>query len=135
VKRNCPHSSTYVPSILCIDDDPGIQSIIELRMRAFEVVVHHAFYGMQGIWDSVRKHPDMILLDMAMPNGDGRYVLRCLRANRDTASVPIIVLTGMRDPKLAQEAFALGVDEYLRKPVSGDELIRRIGSYITLKAK
>jgi DNA-binding response OmpR family regulator len=101
----------------------------------FDVVVHHAFYGMQGIWESVRKQPDLILLDMAMPNGDGRYVLRCLRANRDTATVPIIVLTGMRDPKLAHEAIALGADQYLRKPVSGEELIKRIGSYIALKSK
>jgi DNA-binding response OmpR family regulator len=132
VAQNTP---IHTPTILCIDDDPGIQSAIEMRLRRYNIEIQHAFYGMQGIWESIRGKPELILLDVAMPNGDGRYVLRCLRANRETAQVPILVLTGMRDPQLVRELIAGGADQYLRKPISGDELVHQIGRYVTLQNK
>jgi DNA-binding response OmpR family regulator len=132
VSQNCPPK---LPIVLCIDDDPNIQSAIEMRLRRYEVAVQHAFYGMQGIWESVRGNPALIILDIAMPNGDGRYVLRCLRSHKNTARVPIIVLTGMRDPHLVRDIMLAGADQYLRKPISGDELIQQIGRFINLQKK
>jgi DNA-binding response OmpR family regulator len=129
------NSPAQTPIILCIDDDPNIQSAIEMRMRRYDVEVQHAFYGMQGIWDSVRGNPALIILDIAMPNGDGRYVLRCLRSNKNTARVPIIVLSGMRDPHLVRDVMLAGADQYLRKPISGDELVHQIGRFVTLQDK
>jgi DNA-binding response OmpR family regulator len=99
------------------------------------VSVRHTYYGMQGIWESIRDSPDLIILDIAMPNGDGRYVLQCLRSNKNTARVPIIVLTGMRDVKLMRELVLAGADQYLRKPISGDELVHQIGCFVTLRLK
>lgn len=128
-------SPPKLPVVLCIDDDPNIQSAIELRLNRYEVEVQHAYYGMQGIWESVRGNPALIILDIAMPNGDGRYVLRCLRSNKNTAHVPIIVLTGMRDPQLMRDIMLAGADEYLRKPISSDELIHQIGRFIMLQKK
>ncbi len=130
-----PNAPLRTPAILCIDDDPGIQSAIEMRLRRYNVEMHHAYYGMQGIWESIRGNPDLIILDVAMPNGDGRYVLRCLRANHETAQVPILVLTGMRDPQLVHDLMMAGADQYLRKPISGDELVHQISRYITLEKK
>jgi DNA-binding response OmpR family regulator len=134
-KAYTPTGLAKKPLILCIDDDPGLQSAIEMRLRRYEVEMHHAFYGMQGIWESVHDSPDLILLDVAMPNGDGRYVLRCLRTNQKTALVPIIVLTGMRDPKLIHEFLMAGADKYLRKPISGDALVEQIRRYIPLNER
>jgi DNA-binding response OmpR family regulator len=132
-----PSDETQVrtPVIMCVDDDPGIQSAIEMRMRCYDVSVRHTYYGMQGIWESIRDSPDLIILDVAMPNGDGRYVLQCLRSNKNTARVPIIVLTGMRDPNLMRELVLAGADQYLRKPISGDELVHQIGCFVTLRLK
>jgi DNA-binding response OmpR family regulator len=123
------------PVIMCVDDDPGIQSAIEMRLRCYDVSVRHTYYGMQGIWESIRDSPDLIILDVAMPNGDGRYVLQCLRSNKNTARVPIIVLTGMRDPNLMRELVLAGADQYLHKPISGDQLVHQIGRFVTLRLK
>jgi DNA-binding response OmpR family regulator len=123
------------PVIMCVDDDPGIQGAIEMRLRCYDVSVHHTFYGMQGIWESIRDCPDLIILDVAMPNGDGRYVLQCLRSNKNTARVPVIVLTGMRDANLMRDLILAGADQYLRKPINGDELVHQIGRFVTLRLK
>jgi DNA-binding response OmpR family regulator len=135
LKSGRSHDATKIPSILCVDDDPGLQSAIEMRLRRYNVEMQHAFYGMQGIWESLHGKPDLILLDIAMPNGDGRYVLRCLRAKQETALVPIIVLTGMRDPRLVSELLLSGADKCLRKPISGDELVEQIRRYVPLNER
>jgi DNA-binding response OmpR family regulator len=88
---------------------------------------------MQGIWEAVRKRPDLIIMDLAMPNGDGCYILRCLRDNVQTASIPIIVLTGMRDQALAARVMHAGADHFLRKPISFDELLHNMSRFIDLR--
>lgn len=104
-----------------------------MRLKQYEVKVKRAFHGMHGIWEAVRARPDLIIMDLAMPNGDGRYILRCLRANPETASIPILVLTGMRDPSLAGQLINEGADAYLRKPLSFDDLLHNISRFLDLQ--
>ena len=116
------HSRT--PRILCVDDDPGIQTAIELRMRQYDVEIERAFYGMQGIVEAVETHPDLILMDLAMPNGDGQYLLECVKRNSETASIPVIVLTGRESPDAEIAAAGLHVSAYLKKgTTSGPALV------------
>lgn len=124
---------SHTPLVLCIDDDPDISWAIETRLKAFDIVVRRAFHGMHGIWEAIRKRPDLIIMDLAMPNGDGAYILRCLRGSRDTANVPIIVLTGMRDPSLPTRLINQGADAFLHKPVAFDELKHTISRFIDLR--
>jgi DNA-binding response OmpR family regulator len=74
-------------------------------------------------------------MDLAMPNGDGKYIIECLRRNRDTAGTPVIILTGMRDPALQGQLLAAGADMFLRKPIAFDDLVHNIGRYIVLKPR
>ena len=127
------HVTFQTPTILCVDDDPDITWTIEMRMKPYDVTVKRAFHGMHGIWEAVRSRPDLIIMDLAMPNGDGSYILRCLRANADTATVPIIVLTGMRDPALAGRLIQEGADAFLRKPLAFDELLHNISRFVDLR--
>lgn len=127
--------STCCPRILCIDDDPDIQTTIELRMRQYDVEVEHAFYGMQGIVETVNKLPDLILMDLAMPNGDGHYLLNCIRKNNSTAGIPIIVLTGMRDPAIKADIMRMGADVFLNKPIRFDDLLHHISRFIDIKER
>lgn len=131
-----PHfDQAHTPLVLCIDDDPDISWAIEMRLKNYDVVVRRAFHGMHGIWEAIRKRPDLILMDLAMPNGDGSYVVRCLRGSRETAGVPIVVLTGMRDPSLPNRMIRLGADAYITKPVAFDELKHQMSRFIDLRPK
>ena len=131
-----PHQQAAdVLRILCIDDDPDIQTTIELRMRDYNVEIEHAFHGMQGFSEAVKTHPDLILMDLAMPNGDGEYLLDGIQNNSKTRDIPIIVLTGMRDPELKQRLLHAGASAFLQKPVHFDELLHQISRFIDIQKR
>lgn len=120
------------PKIICIDDNPDIHTNLDLRMRSFEVALEHAYYGMQGIVDALKSEPDLILTDMAMPNGDGSYLVESIRTNPSTASVPIIVLSGMRNPKLKAAVLRSGADLFVQKPVRFADLLEQMRRFIPI---
>jgi CheY-like chemotaxis protein len=74
-------------------------------------------------------------MDLAMPNGNGRHILESLKRNQQTADIPVIVLTGMRDERLPQKLFDLGAAQYLRKPIHFDDLIHEISRFIPLRRR
>jgi len=122
-----------VPRILCVDDDPDMQTSLELRMRKFNVVFDHAFYGMQGIVEAAKTHPNLIIMDLAMPNGDGEYLLDCIKNNSVIADIPVIVLTGMRNPLLKNRLLNAGAEVFLQKPVRFDELLHHMSRFVDIK--
>lgn len=122
----------YVPKILCIDDDSSAHRAIGMRLRRYAVDVCHAFSGMQGIWESIQRKPDLIILDLTVPIAGGLYVLRCLRAKRETAHVPILVVSDRFDPHLARDIVAAGADEVLLKPIRLSELVHQVKRYVNL---
>jgi CheY-like chemotaxis protein len=124
-----------IPRILCVDDDPEIPHTIELRLREYNVLVQRAYHGMQGFWSAVTTKPDLIIMDLAMPNGNGRHILETLKRNGQTAAIPVIVLTGMQDKRLPQKLFELGAAQYLRKPVHFDDLIHEISRFVPLERR
>lgn len=127
-------SHLYQPlRILCVDDDPSFQTTIEMRMRAYNVEIVHAFYGMQGIAKAISARPDLILLDLAMPNGDGKYLLECIKRNSATANIPVVVLTGMRDPRLKRRVLQAGASVLLQKPFHFDELLHHVRHFIDIR--
>ncbi|MEO1496111.1 MAG: response regulator [Planctomycetota bacterium] len=126
---------TRNPRILFIDDDPDLQATLEMRLRPYAVEVEHAYFGTQGIIEAIKSRPDMVLMDLAMPNGSGEYVLETMRRNRDTAAIPVVVFTGMRDASVRRRVISLGADGYLQKPASLAELIDAIGRHIPIARK
>lgn len=121
------------PRILCIDDDVDIQTTIELRMLQYDVLIDHAYYSIQGIVKAGQSHPDLILLDLSMPSGDGQYLLRPLKDNPETANIPVIVLTGARDPSLKASLLFEGADVFLKKPIRFDDLLQEIRRYVEIR--
>ena len=129
--RPAPNSHP-VPTILCIDDDPEVSGAIELRLSKYDVHLIRAFHGMHGYAEALAHKPDVIVMDLAMPRGDGATILECLRRNRQTASIPVIVLTGMRDRRLRHRLLNLGADRFLHKPIRLDELTHELGRFVEL---
>jgi DNA-binding response OmpR family regulator len=137
IYRHCQTEpyETGTPRILCVDDDPDFQTTIELRMRKYDVEIEHAFFGVQGFVEASQSLPDLILMDQAMPHGNGEYLLEVIKRNDATATIPVIVLTGMRDPKLKSRLLKSGAEAYLQKPVHFDELVHQISRFIDLKER
>jgi DNA-binding response OmpR family regulator len=126
-------AASHQPRILCIDDDPEISRILKLRLEAYGVDVLRAFKGMQGYWTALDMRPDLVILDMVMPDGGGNYILGRLRAHPLTEKIPVLMLTGINTPGVRRQMFGMGVDAYLTKPFDFDDLIEHVGQYVTLQ--
>lgn len=121
--------------ILCVDDDPDISRSIQFRLGDYRVVVRRSFFGTQGYSEAVKYSPDLIIMDHAMPNGDGQYLLETLRQNQHTADIPVIVLTGMRDDTLRTRMLAMGANQFLNKPIRFEDLFNVINRLVPLKLR
>lgn len=121
------------PKILCIDDDPAVSAALNMRLNRWDVEFHSAFFGTHGIWLAVTEKPDLIITDMRMPNGEGGYVVECLKTRADTRAIPIIVMTGRRDPETERAMLLLGVQSYLHKPIHFDRLLAELKKYVELR--
>ncbi len=130
-----PDAANRTPVILCVDDDPEISRMIELKLSRFNVEVQRAFFGMHGLWEAVQSAPDLIILDVSMPQGDGKFVLGCLKRNPQLAGVPVIVLTGSRDRDLRRRMFHLGAAQFLKKPIAFDDLLHEIQHIVDLRER
>lgn len=123
------------PRLLFVDDDPDIQTTLEMRLRPYAIEVDHAFFGTQGLAEAIKKRPDLILMDLAMPNGNGEYLLETLRRNPSTSAIPVIVFTGMRDPAVQKRVLGYGADGFLHKPASMDCLLEEIGRFVEVRRR
>jgi CheY-like chemotaxis protein len=123
------------PTILCIDDDRDVISAIELRLREFDVNLVHACDGMEGFSEAVACKPDVIVMDLDMPYGDGMTMVECFRHSPDTKDTPVIILTGLSDPHLKQTLLGMGANMFLRKPVRFDALREELEQFISLRER
>jgi DNA-binding response OmpR family regulator len=112
--------------ILVVDDDRDVAQSIELalRRRGFRVTLAHS--GVEALKLLRRYRPDLVLLDVLMPGMSGIEVCRRLRADENTAEMPIIFLTARGQERDRIEGLRAGADDYLSKPFNLEELILRV---------
>ena len=123
------------PVVLCIDDDPDISHTIMIRLRPYGVDVQRAFDGMQGFWTALDVKPDVVLLDLQIPDGEGNYVFSRFEDHPLLRNIPVIVLTGVANPAVKRTMLSMGVDAYLEKPLVFDELLRELRRHVDLPEK
>lgn len=118
--------------LLIIDDTPGnVKLLMNFLTRAgFKVLV--AKEGEQGIKIVQSLHPDLILLDVMMPEMDGFEVCRVLKSNPETQSIPIIFMTALTDLIDKVRGFQVGAADYITKPVHYEEVLARINTHLNL---
>jgi DNA-binding response OmpR family regulator len=114
------------PKILVVDDDPDLLKALRLRLRANNCDVVSVSDGYSVMGAAQKEHPDVIILDLGLPAGDGFVVLERLQASDTLSGIPVIVLTA-RDPQ-GNEARALraGAAAFFQKPVDNEELLNVI---------
>ena len=109
--------------VLAVDDDPALLRTLAINLRARDYEVETAPNGRSALQSIAERMPDLILLDLGLPDLDGVAVLTRLRA---TSSVPVIVLSARHASDDKVEALDLGADDYLTKPFGMEELLARI---------
>lgn len=102
--------------ILIIDDDPASTELIKILLASFPAEVYSTNLPAEGIDIARKVKPDVILLDLWMPEMDGRQVCKAIRQNNTT--VPILILSALDSPEMIAEVLNAGADDYLIKPVS-----------------
>ena len=112
--------------ILVVDDDPDLVRALRLRLRASNFDIATATDGYTAIATAQREQPDLLLLDLGLPAGDGFVVLERLQTNDALSAIPVIVLSA-RDPESNEErALKSGAAAYFQKPTDNDELLNVI---------
>jgi two-component system KDP operon response regulator KdpE len=112
-----------VTRVLVVDDEPQILRALRINLRVREYEVHVAATGAEALTMASRYPPDLVILDLGLPDLDGVEVIQGLRG---WTKAPIIVLSGRADSTDKVEALDAGADDYITKPFGVEELLARM---------
>lgn len=129
-----PNADNVNPTILVVDDTPDNLDLLEFALKRKPVRMLRANSGKECLELAREQKPDVILLDIQMPEMDGFETLKHLRNHPATAGIPVIFLTAQRkDPQSIEAGLVLGADEYLTKPIDTEELLVRTKMLVRLR--
>jgi len=114
--------------ILAVEDDPINQLIIEDYLSDYDVTLVED--GQKCLDEVIKKEPDIILLDIAIPLIDGYQVCKTIKENDKTKHIPIVMVTAYASEIEKQRALKIGADDYLTKPFKHDSLIEIVEKYL-----
>ncbi len=116
--------------ILVIDDKPEIAELLRADCRDKPYDILYASGGESGLRMAAAERPDLILLDLRMPDIDGITVARTLKSDAMTRNIPVILLTAVRDVDAKVKAFEAGAEDYVQKPWVWEEIDARIAAIL-----
>lgn len=120
------------PLVLIVEDNPEMNRFIgEILGRDYQIAT--AFNGQEGLEQALTLHPDLIVSDVMMPEIGGDRLVSLLRSNPEFADTSIIMLTAKDDDDLRVQLLREGVQDYLMKPFSVEELRARVGNAVAIK--
>lgn len=113
-------------SVMVVDDEPMTRTLLQLMLAPADCEVDEAEDGLEALEKIKDKLPDVMILDVMMPNMDGITLCRVLRDDARTADLPIILLSAKTNAEAIQEGLLAGANKYLTKPVSRHDLVSSI---------
>jgi two-component system KDP operon response regulator KdpE len=117
--------------ILIVDDDPDLRRALNIRFRASNYETAYASDGLSAISMAQKEKPDVIILDLGLPAGDGFVVMECLQDIAALSCIPVIVLTA-RDPQSARERIMnAGATAFFQKPVDDRRLLSAVRAVLS----
>ncbi len=127
-----PTSLAERPTVLVVDDDPTVAEVVVTYLERAGLHAVHAEDGMSALSVFAAASPDLVVLDLMLPDLDGLEVCRRLRA---TSNVPVIMLTALGDEVDRVLGLEVGADDYVTKPFSPRELVLRVQSVLRRAAR
>lgn len=121
------------PFILVVDDNPTNLSVLSKALKSADYKVRLAVDGEEALAQVARAQPELILLDVEMPNLNGFEACQRLQADPSTQSIPIIFMTALCDPETKLKGLSLGAVDYITKPFEQAELLARVKIHWRLK--
>ncbi len=118
------------PRVIVIEDDADIAAVVAYQLTRAGYRVETAANGTEGLDALHRDVPDLVVLDRMLPGLSGDEVLRAIRREAATRSVPVLVVSAKREQFERIEGFELGADDYLTKPFSPRELVLRVDAIL-----
>jgi len=115
-----------MPRILIIDDDPNLCALLEQVFSAPGYQVMVANDGNKGLQVAKDYKPDVVIVDLNMPEINGHQVCVGLRAEPATSNIPIMMLTAVRELPAAMKGMASGANDFMTKPFQNDEVLARV---------
>lgn len=108
--------------LLIVDDSSNFRLLVKMFLRDWDLHLLFAADSIQAMRLALREKPDLLLLDIDLPGGDGLNLLERLRVNSQTRDVRVVVTTGLTSATLEAKAKRLGVRSYLPKPITKERL-------------
>ena len=115
------------PVVIVVEDEAQIRRFVRLALEAEECIVYEAETLNRGLIDTGTRHPDLVILDLGLPDGDGVDFIRDLR---NWSQIPIVVLSARSEEAEKVRALDAGADDYLTKPFGTAELIARVKAHL-----
>ncbi|MYM70567.1 response regulator [Pseudoduganella sp. FT55W] len=122
-----------MPTILIVDDSPSYLAALLDRLERHGFLIVLAQTAAEGLMRAAFAEPDLILLDVVMPDIDGFEACRRLKAGKNTKDIPVIFMTGLTDPKQKVTGFDAGGVDYITKPFQIEEVLARINTHLALR--
>ena len=110
-------------TVLIVDDDSALVEVLTLRLKAQGFKTLSAGSGSQGLSMARREQPDLIVLDLRLPDSDGFTICQELADSADTCAIPVIILSGMERPDIIRRSREAGCQYYVRKPYDPNALL------------
>jgi DNA-binding response OmpR family regulator len=114
------------PKILIVDDDADLRELLNIRLRRHGYDTAFATDGISAISVARRESPDVIILDLGLPAGEGYVVMERLRAIAELGAVPIVVVSGRTDAASRERALAAGAQAFIRKPFEAGAIVAAV---------
>jgi two-component system KDP operon response regulator KdpE len=119
------------PVVVIVEDEAQIRRFVKLALENEGCVVHEAETLQRGLIEAGTRHPDIVILDLGLPDGDGVDLIRDLRT---WSQVPVIVLSARSEEADKVRALDAGADDYLTKPFGASELLARMRAHLRRRA-
>ena len=113
-------------TVLVVDDDPVILRLLEVNFEMEGFVVRTAADGEEGLASAKADRPDVIVSDVMMPKMNGLELVRGLKADPDTAGIPVILLSAKAQASDVRDGMDAGADDYVTKPFEPLDLVDRV---------
>lgn len=128
-----PSPSSYETHILIVEDDPQNIELMKAQLHGEGYAIDCALDGEDALLQVSQSKPDLVLLDILLPKKSGYEVCKRLKSQADTRSIPIIMVTALKDMESRVKGIAVGADDFLSRPVDRAELVARVKSMLRIK--